>query len=713
MNIATVGDVDSGKTTLTDLLMFLSMEDRRAARGSIEAGTTLTDIGAVEVARGITINSVPAHGTFLIGDILRELTIIDTPGHKEFVHQVNNAISGLEGVLYLVDMTKPFRPHSAELFYLVRKASLPVITVLNKLDLVDELSYKHVLERLLGLMGDYGIRLQLAQSPIYRNNALVAVDDALLGMRPEKLEKRHIPELSAILAASQSDFRDSIPAVLTSGAKGIGANELLAYVFGIFNRQQPKQLHGSLQIRVMNRLLMPRGGGSVVAMVSSGELRRGVRINNSDTGERYKLSHLYDPNGNPIKTASSGDIVILGGLDSTRLATGHVLGTRQSVSKKENVLRPLVGVELSSPETHKLVEALKIITKWDPSWSYDVLNAGVMAYAFSTFHLGVLTDILEQEFKIPVTAKPFEPRYVAKPSHAIQIYGMPGIEGCSFRMDESYVVVIGQGWNSKASQNGAEQYALEKMTRQLQDYVTSLKWFGRFPIEGLDVVVKKAFSPTRKASEAIKQQALKAAVEKLLYGSQAMTLHEPHVTVEIFTRTGEELQRVEGYFKRRCPHADIRTYTSSFDEPEGGDWTEGVRQTFPNETNITMPMREYLILEVEINKLSKDGILRLLPDYYEAVPFKVARQVILQSCSGPYSIAATASARNGRMWEKSNGCPNSWHYPPRFVSDSTLPLRHADGTKPQNMQAALPGVASYDPIMPVMAAATFRKGGSR
>ena len=96
LNIGILAHVDAGKTSLTERLLFDGGAIDRL--GSVEAGDTRTDDGEIERRRGITIRSAVA--AFNSGD--GQINIIDTPGHSDFVAEVERALEVLDGAVLLL-----------------------------------------------------------------------------------------------------------------------------------------------------------------------------------------------------------------------------------------------------------------------------------------------------------------------------------------------------------------------------------------------------------------------------------------------------------------------------------------------------------------------------------------------------------------------------------------------------------------------------------
>ena len=96
LNLGILAHVDAGKTTLTERLLYAAgVID---AVGSVDDGTTQTDSLELEQQRGITIKSAVV--SFTIDDIT--VNLVDTPGHPDFIAEVERALSVLDGVVLVI-----------------------------------------------------------------------------------------------------------------------------------------------------------------------------------------------------------------------------------------------------------------------------------------------------------------------------------------------------------------------------------------------------------------------------------------------------------------------------------------------------------------------------------------------------------------------------------------------------------------------------------
>src|SRR2546422_495767 len=106
LNLGILAHVDAGKTTLTERL--LDAAGVIDAVGSVDAGTTQTDSLALEQQRGITIKSAVV--SFPVDDVT--VNLIDTPGHPDFIAEVERVLSVLDGVVLVISGVEGVQPQT-------------------------------------------------------------------------------------------------------------------------------------------------------------------------------------------------------------------------------------------------------------------------------------------------------------------------------------------------------------------------------------------------------------------------------------------------------------------------------------------------------------------------------------------------------------------------------------------------------------------------
>nr|WP_307856644.1 GTP-binding protein [Catenulispora pinistramenti] len=130
MNIGILAHVDAGKTSLTERLLFETGSIGRL--GSVDAGTTQTDRGELERRRGITIKTAVA--AFSVGDL--RVNLIDTPGHSDFVAEVERALGVLDGAVLVLSAVEGVQAHTRRLMKTLRRLRVPTLLFVNKVDRV-------------------------------------------------------------------------------------------------------------------------------------------------------------------------------------------------------------------------------------------------------------------------------------------------------------------------------------------------------------------------------------------------------------------------------------------------------------------------------------------------------------------------------------------------------------------------------------------------
>jgi ribosomal protection tetracycline resistance protein len=128
LNLGIVAHVDAGKTTLTERLLFAAGVIDEV--GSVDDGTTQTDSLALERQRGITIKSAVV--SFAIDGVT--VNLIDTPGHPDFIAEVERALSVLDGAVLVVSAVEGVQPQTRILMRALQRLRVPAVMFVNKID---------------------------------------------------------------------------------------------------------------------------------------------------------------------------------------------------------------------------------------------------------------------------------------------------------------------------------------------------------------------------------------------------------------------------------------------------------------------------------------------------------------------------------------------------------------------------------------------------
>lgn len=128
LNLGILAHVDAGKTSLTERLLHTAGVIDEI--GSVDDGNTRTDSMALERRRGITIKSAVV--SFALGDVT--VNLIDTPGHPDFIAEVERVLGVLDGAVLVVSAVEGVQPQTRVLMRTLRRLRIPTLLFVNKID---------------------------------------------------------------------------------------------------------------------------------------------------------------------------------------------------------------------------------------------------------------------------------------------------------------------------------------------------------------------------------------------------------------------------------------------------------------------------------------------------------------------------------------------------------------------------------------------------
>ena len=128
LNLGILAHVDAGKTTLTERLLYAA--GVIADIGSVDDGSTQTDELALEQQRGISIKSAVV--SFVIDDVT--VNLIDTPGHPDFIAEVERVLNVLDGAVLIVSAVEGVQAQTRVLMRTLKRLNIPTLIFVNKID---------------------------------------------------------------------------------------------------------------------------------------------------------------------------------------------------------------------------------------------------------------------------------------------------------------------------------------------------------------------------------------------------------------------------------------------------------------------------------------------------------------------------------------------------------------------------------------------------
>ncbi|MGI8963578.1 MAG: GTP-binding protein, partial [Thermomicrobiales bacterium] len=386
VNIGILAHVDAGKTTLTEAILYET--GVIGAIGSVDQGTTQTDTLELERQRGITIQSAVV--SFRLGDL--QVNLIDTPGHPDFIAEVERALGVLDGVVLVVSVVEGVQSQTRRLARAIATAGIPTLVFANKIDrqgahdseLLDDIRRKLGL-RVIALNTVSGIGSPdarvLAKShrdPEHSESLidiLTETNDDLLGAWLREADPID-PQAPDVEFVAQMRRRLIVPVYFGSARTGQGVDQVLA---GVARFMPPADGCGGDPLTgTVFKIQRTRNGEKIVyARLYSGriESRERVPFLRLAPGEpplAYEsritgIDAFDDGHQKQVAFAQAGDIVRLHGLKETMI--GDYLGCEPVGRPRATFPPPIMESVVSAHDPvlrPQLNSALAGLTEQDP-----------------------------------------------------------------------------------------------------------------------------------------------------------------------------------------------------------------------------------------------------------------------------------------------------------------------------------------------------------
>lgn len=163
INIGIVAHVDAGKTTTTENLLYYSGVIK--SLGRVDLGNTQTDSMELERKRGITIKASAI--SFNWKGI--KINLLDTPGHVDFVSEVERSLSVLDGAVLVISAVEGIQSQTRILFNTLKALKIPTIIFINKLDRLGANSHR-VIDAIKKNMSDKVVCIQETYIVVCKTN---------------------------------------------------------------------------------------------------------------------------------------------------------------------------------------------------------------------------------------------------------------------------------------------------------------------------------------------------------------------------------------------------------------------------------------------------------------------------------------------------------------------------------------------------------------
>ena len=339
INIAILAHVDAGKTSLTEQLLFHAGALKTA--GNVDKGTAATDFLKVERDRGISVAS--SHVSIQHHHL--QINIIDTPGHADFMSEVERSLIAVDAVILIISAADGVQAQTRVLWRILDKLQIPRLVLINKIDrdevdieelvleIKSELSDSCVLVQSLLNKGNDGLAIESlhhnlddinSDSIDFFTEQLLNNDDELMEayLDDDKLDKQKLEEVYKHSVATVKIH----PILLSIAKTGFGVEELLDEISHLFSATK-NILEQRFSAVVFNISHHRQYGKLAHLRLFSGVLQKKDLVFNqriSDSEKVNLIKTVFSDKLVDVDTAQTGEIVSVSGLDKAII--GDVLG---------------------------------------------------------------------------------------------------------------------------------------------------------------------------------------------------------------------------------------------------------------------------------------------------------------------------------------------------------------------------------------------------
>ena len=455
-NVAILGNDGSGKTTLTETMLYDAGIIRR--RGRVSQHTTVSDYFPVEHEYGYSVFSTVCHVEWNG----KKINFIDCPGSDDFAGGAITALNVTDTAVILIGGSAGVEVGTQNHFRYTEKLEKPVIFLVNRLD-DENLDFDQLLEQLTSI---YGSKVVPIQYPVECGPNFNAIIDVLLmkkyswgpeGGEPkvedipaDQLDKATEMHKALIEAAAEHDeslmekffesedltedemregirkglaSRGMFPVACVNAVTDMGVRRFMEFLGNVvpFVDEMPKVKNSKgeeiapnaadpTSLFFFKTAMEPHIGEVQYFKVMSGTVKEGDDLTNADRGSKERIAQLFACAGaNRIKVEQieAGDIgcsVKLKDVKTGNTLNGKDCDNQFNFIKFPNAKYSRAIRALNESETEKMMNALQKMREEDPTWQIEQSKElrQILVHGQGEFHLRTLKWRMENNDKIQI-----------------------------------------------------------------------------------------------------------------------------------------------------------------------------------------------------------------------------------------------------------------------------------------------------------------------
>jgi ribosomal protection tetracycline resistance protein len=423
LNTLTMGilaHVDAGKTSLTERLLHTAGVIDQIGR--VDDGSTQTDSMELERRRGITIRSAVV--SFELGDLT--VNLIDTPGHSDFIAEVERALSVLDGAVLVISAVEGVQVQTRLLMRTLTRLRIPTLLFVNKIDRMGA-RYDELLADIARLLTPSAVAMSSVRGLGTRQARVVPLPVTtaaeMLAEGNDAFLARYLDDGLAIddvrrELAEQVRRARVHPVYFGSAMTGEGVADLISGI-----RSWLPRATGSagdpLQATVFKVERGSAGEKIASARVFAGELHARQPIEGHRGGSAYEVKptslRVFERGGTrSVDCVEAGQIVALRGLKQVQI--GDELGTPTGRGG-QLFAPPTLETVVRAADRSKLFQALQQLAEQDPLIRVrkNELLSEVSVNLYGEVQKEVIAALLDSEYGLAVTFSETTPIHVERP----------------------------------------------------------------------------------------------------------------------------------------------------------------------------------------------------------------------------------------------------------------------------------------------------------
>lgn len=459
-NVAILGHLGSGKTTLAESFLYVS--GAFSQKGSVDAKTSVSDFTDEEKHKqgSLSTSLIPVEWNN------SKINFLDIPGTEEFDNELKQSLSTVKGAILVVDANRGVEVGTENNYKLLQKLNIPTIILATKLD-KENADYDKTLASITETLGSNAISFSV---PIGKEESFKGYVDCvkMVAYEYQNKEKKEIaiPDdlqaeaeakreiiLEAVAESSEELLEKYfggeeltneeivnalskqikkgvlIPVIAGSSFKDIGIATLLDMIVMFFptpdelapvtgknpktNKEEKRtsKIDEPFSAYVFKTVVDPFVGAINYLKVYSGSIKTGQEIYISNTDEKEKVGALFTLIGKkqvPLDVVEAGDICAVSKLEGIK--TGYTLSDLKSpiVLPEVEILKPTIYVAIQPKERRdedRISTALTRLSIEDPSFETvrNVETNQLLLGGLGMTHINYIIDRMKSLYKVDVT----------------------------------------------------------------------------------------------------------------------------------------------------------------------------------------------------------------------------------------------------------------------------------------------------------------------